>query len=1381
MLKRFKNKKSISGLFSVLIIVFGMYITLFAFTRPAAAAYDPDVDTAPNIGQSAPPNILIFLDTSGSMMWNEQVNWTNVTNGTSGTDAPEKWLKPGIQAPGSNSMFSKIYNAKIALQDIVTNPSFSNFNYAFATFQPNLLSHAATNCIYALSGAGGLDFTNTISVPYYPGNPGGSGTPTQSGAYPPPNGTTYPFESKACAGSGNLASAYFVSYDYGPDIINQDLSNVTSPWELWVPQETGANTVPTGDPFFEPQTAAGPAIQNILWNYSDYSSFGGLTDPVGTNANVMGLKAGGGTPMWSMVENMISYFTNYISSLSTSTTAGTTCARNYSVIITDGEANGFNHQKTPLAVYDLYNPATTSPSSPSSASNPIETFVIGFGYTASTGGVSYLQGMADGGAGIDPSNSSPGLGISGAAAGSSPTTLNLSGATVSGKYTPNSAGYLGVLVGDTISDNGKESSGCETEYPGDSIYPSPSDCATVTAVNTTTGTIVLSNTLNSITSLTVSGTVYLPNNLAALTTSLLTVFNQIESQVTSFTSPVAVQTQAGGGFVYYSNFKAFNQPLWGEGNIFLFHLNASGKLSGPFGSAVTSSGTINVCDSYWDEPPSGPACTTADNFGGAGGLLQAKSPSSRNIITSNYNPSTGAVVPDTATGGTSEIPFNKSNDSALAPLLGITSGNYSTICPTAGSALVCADDVINFVLNPNPNDDWKLGAIYHSDPVLVVPPPVAYPSASYQQFKINNASRQNVLIAAANDGMVHGFNAADLWDTTTNSYTCLTGTCGSEMFGYIPPDLLPELTSWFNPAFPGFKSWTASTPYPAGAAVMPDTPNGYYYTVTTAGTSGTTQPVWPATKGAIVTDGTVVWTNAGATSPDQEYEFVDSTPAVSDTYFNNIFSVSGTPEANTENVDSATNAPSCVGTTGANCWHTIAISGERNGGTSYFALGLTDPQNIGGTYPDPLWDFSDAANSPTPAATAPMGNTWSQPVISYVCMLNPFYSPSDANGTGVCGNNPQPASSSDTPQFVKTYIAVVGGGYSPDNITNTSGDITGQTAGNAVYALYVEPNPVNTGTTTAANYVDEQELWKFDSSNSSNSSNMTYSIPSAIAPVASPNFRLTAFYVGDLGGQMWAFSTPGGQDITPIVPKTDSDILSNWTGCTLFQSTTTSTTAPLNIFFPPAISYDTSYNLWLFFGTGNMENLNGQNTRDNELIAVNTAGISTGECPAAPYSETNLGNVTTPGSTATATSYGWYINLQPNERLVASPIVYDGIAYFVTYLPPSGSCACGGGTAYLYAVNYLTGAGVITNNGGTSQSCAGGVTVTSIGTGGTSQFGQIGTGVPSAPVILFPGEGKPPILAISTSGGPSSSPGLFTPPIPGKPSQITPTSWFENR
>jgi hypothetical protein len=45
--------------------------------------------------------------------------------------------------------------------------------------------------------------------------------------------------------------------------------------------------------------------------------------------------------------------------------------------------------------------------------------------------------------------------------------------------------------------------------------------------------------------------------------------------------------------------------------------------------------------------------------------------------------------------------------------------------------------------------------------------------------------------------------------------------------------------------------------------VLPARQNGYYFVCTTAGVSGGTEPVWPSTVGATVTDNTVVWTCIG--------------------------------------------------------------------------------------------------------------------------------------------------------------------------------------------------------------------------------------------------------------------------------------------------------------------------------------------------------------------------------------------------------------------------------------------------------------------------------------------------------------------------------------
>ena len=54
--------------------------------------------------------------------------------------------------------------------------------------------------------------------------------------------------------------------------------------------------------------------------------------------------------------------------------------------------------------------------------------------------------------------------------------------------------------------------------------------------------------------------------------------------------------------------------------------------------------------------------------------------------------------------------------------------------------------------------------------------------------------------------------------------------------------------------------WAASTAYSKGDFRAPTIDNGYWYEVTVAGTSGTSEPTWPTTPGDTVVDGTVTWT-----------------------------------------------------------------------------------------------------------------------------------------------------------------------------------------------------------------------------------------------------------------------------------------------------------------------------------------------------------------------------------------------------------------------------------------------------------------------------------------------------------------------------------------
>lgn len=147
----------------------------------------------------------------------------------------------------------------------------------------------------------------------------------------------------------------------------------------------------------------------------------------------------------------------------------------------------------------------------------------------------------------------------------------------------------------------------------------------------------------------------------------------------------------------------------------------------------------------------------------AGYLLSQRTASSRNIFT--------------AVGNTS-MEFSTSNSFAIYDAMDMANP-------------VDAQDVISWTRGNwvsglrERSDDWKLGDIIHSTPVVVGAPNNFTLNEDYQTFMDHWANREKIIYVGGNDGMLHAFNAET----------------GQEKWAFIPEFALPELKEIADPYY----------------------------------------------------------------------------------------------------------------------------------------------------------------------------------------------------------------------------------------------------------------------------------------------------------------------------------------------------------------------------------------------------------------------------------------------------------------------------------------------------------------------------------------------------------------------------------------------------
>lgn len=242
------------------------------------------------------------------------------------------------------------------------------------------------------------------------------------------------------------------------------------------------------------------------------------------------------------------------------------------------------------------------------------------------------------------------------------------------------------------------------------------------------------------------------------------------------------------------------------------------------------------------------------------------------------------------------------------------------------------------------------------------------------------------------------------------------------------------------------------------------------------------------------------------------------------------------------------------------------------------------------------------------------------------------------------------------------------------------------------------------------------DVWK----RFSNASNLTmdYPLPAAPAAVDTDNDGFVdTVYVGDLGNDLWRFKLCLQADDTDST-KCGMGTTGRWITTALLSSTTHSR----KIFTQASVTKDNAGNMWVYVGTGDkMHPTATGNSYKDRLYAIIDNDL------ASTWSSASLKNITSGSfdpstdifNPSTGSGYhGWYIDLSigDGEKMLADPLVFQGVVYFTTYVPPSGTDCCNkSGTAYLYAIDYVTGIGKFG--------------------GDNTRYEFIGYGIPASPIV----------------------------------------------
>ncbi len=337
-----------------------------------------------------------------------------------------------------------------------------------------------------------------------------------------------------------------------------------------------------------------------------------------------------------------------------------------------------------------------------------------------------------------------------------------------------------------------------------------------------------------------------------------------------------------------------------------------------------------------------------------------------------------------------------------------------------------------------------------------------------------------------------------------------------------------------------------------------------------------------------------------------------------------------------------------------NCDKAYVYIGLRRGGNSYFALDVSDPDDL----PRLLWRLDDTGDF------SEMAMSFATPRVGWV-----QFEPDGINEFGGVA--------------VPTPVLFISGGYyggwdathtsriGKDDLTNTADD----PKGNAIFMVHARTGELIWKAVGGASTggVDENEFTHAD---------MDHSIPAPVIPMDyNGNRIIDRLYVGDSHGQVWRVDLPEYDGTDPDQRE------NNWKVNRLADFSGTGT-ADVR-FFHSAQVVQSSDGLGLFdavvLGSGDRAHPQSEATKQNWFFMIkDRVTISGSPSPIIEHQITSSGasgylvditdtclNQTDAGcSTNSGLQYGWRLKLEePGEKALSSPLVSADIVTFTTYLP----------------------------------------------------------------------------------------------------------------